>query len=156
MFREAQTHNMTAGWWGLIAPLANLYAILTNVSNNSAVEDWKPPQSRDPLVVTPLPGPVLSARPVAARPGPWFATITAFAVLAFIVAGAVSDASGGRPTQTSTDNVVGTCLDIDGYETPCSSSAAYWKITSLGPNCGSAPAVFTDPDTDRSYCAYRN
>ena len=156
VFREAQAHNMTAGWWGLIAPLANLYAILSNLSQHSNVQDWKPPQARDPLIVTPLPGPVLSARPVAARPGPWFATITALAVLAFIVGGAVSDASGGRPSRTSTDDVVGTCLDTDGYETPCSSSAAYWKITSRGPNCGSAPAVFTDPDNGRSYCAYRN
>jgi hypothetical protein len=156
MFREAQAHNMTAGWWGLIAPLANLYAIFSNLGQHSAVQHWKPPQARDPLVVTPLPGPVLDARRVSARPGPWFATIAAFAVLTFIIAGAVSDPSGGSPSRTSTDDVVGTCLDTDGYETPCSSSAAYWKITSRGPNCGSAPAVFTDPDTGRSYCAYRN
>jgi hypothetical protein len=95
-------------------------------------------------------------RPVPARLGPWFETIAALAVLAFIVAGAASDASRGAPSQTPTDNVVGTCFDIDGYETPCSSSDAYWQITSQGPNCGSAPAVFTDPDTGRSYCAYRN
>jgi hypothetical protein len=156
LFREVQAHNMTAGWWGVVAPLANIYALLSNLGQHSGVQHWSSPASRDPSVVTPIPGPPPSLPGVASRPGPWLGTIAALAVALLILGNAVAGATSGSKTRTPTDSVIGTCLDFDGYDVPCSSGSAYWKLTSRGPSCGSAPAVFTDPATGRSYCAVRN
>lgn len=154
MFRESQAHNMTAGWWGVIAPLANIYALLSNLGQNSAVKKWPMPKSREPNVMTPLPGPPPFARPVSSRPGPWFGTIAALAIVLFIIGGAASsaDSTGSTPS----DSAIGTCLEFDGATVPCSDPDAYWKLVSRGPDCSTAPAAFTDPATDRIYCAVRN
>lgn len=152
-FRETQAHNMTAGWWGIVAPLANLYALLSNLGQYSAAKKRQPPTTRDPNVMTPFPAPPPYAPAVASRPGPWFGTIAALAVFAVVIGGAVSDTSGTGSTPSDTG--IGTCLDVDGYTVPCSDSAAYWKLVSRGPDCGTAPAAFTDPETDRVYCAVR-
>ncbi|MFW6041825.1 MAG: J domain-containing protein [Guyparkeria sp.] len=154
MFRETQAHNMTAGWWGVVAPLANIYALLSNLGQNSAVNKWPMPESRDPSVMTPLPGPPPFSRPVSSRPGPWFGTIAALAVALFVIGGMASSADSSG--STSPDTAIGTCLEFDGTTVSCSDSDAYWKLVSRGPDCSTAPAAFTDPATDRVYCAVRN
>lgn len=154
VFHETQAHNMTAGWWGVIAPLANIYALLSNIGQHSAVKKWPMPAYRDPSVMSPLPGPPPFSRPVSSRPGPWFGTIAALAVLLLVIGGAASSAStsGG----TTSVSPIGTCLEFDGRAVSCSDSDAYWKLVSRGPDCSIAPAAFTDPATDRIYCAVRH
>lgn len=145
------------GWnaaWGVIAPLANLYALLSNLGQNSAVKKWPLPTSRDPNVMTPLPGPPPFSRPVTSRQGPWFGTIAALVVLLFVIGGAASNADTTGSTTSSSP--IGTCLDFDGATVSCSDSASYWRPVSRGPDYSTRPAAFTDPATNRIYCAGRN
>lgn len=136
-FHDAQSHNLAAGWWGVIAPVANAVALISNAvrlhRHRAAVPTGL---TRDPDVVTPLPGPASYAT-TWRRPGPWLGTVAAAAVLGVLgynafIAPADRDASGtvvSAGTGDATSLHVGDCVstvsqDEDGFTdvplVPCS------------------------------------
>jgi hypothetical protein len=151
-FRDAQAHNLMAGWWGIIAPIANTVALLMNWARRASVMAWPAPRGRDPAVMAPLQRPIASV-PVPSRPGAWFGGL-AFAgiVLLLVVPIAGSGTADTAPSPTG-DSVIGLCLTNEGFEVSCTSAEAEWEITHRGQSCPAPLARFTDETIDVSYCA---
>ncbi|MGH9251998.1 MAG: J domain-containing protein [Acidimicrobiales bacterium] len=155
MFREVQAASLVKGWWGLIAPLANIVALSGNLLEYWRIKASPAPAARDPQVVTPLPGPVTPGRPVLGRAGPWAAvSVVAVVAVGLISSLAPSQGDSARtPPAPATDSAVGTCLDREGFTVSCADVDATWRITSMGPGCASTQATFEDVATGRTYCA---
>lgn len=156
MFREMQSSTMIRGWWGLIAPLANVAALVANLGQYSRISRAPQPRSRDPHVVTPPPGPVPPGRPVFCRMGPWLALGVVTVILVAVAGnlGSTSDGSRTSPGDTRDDDgAIGTCMDSGGFIVSCADVDAVCRITNEGPTCASTQAAFEDPATGRTYCA---
>jgi hypothetical protein len=128
LFREVQAATLTRGWWGLIAPIANLGAVVANVLARRRVAAMESPTGRDPSIESPFPpGPVV-APPVFRRAQPWGAV----AAVVLIVGGAVN---GSAESSQSPDNprsdppsIAGSCLDVDLFQVSCTDTEAVWRV----------------------------
>lgn len=118
-FHDVQSHNLTAGWWGIIAPVATVVALCANAVGISRHRGAVPTGlTRDPGVATPLSGPSAFTT-LWRRPGPWMGTAVAAVVVGalawnVLVAPADRDASGtvvSAGTGDATSLHVGDCLD---------------------------------------------
>lgn len=124
LFRELQSATLVTGWWGVLAPLANLVAIKGNLGARTTVLRLAPPGERDPNVSTPFPPGMPAVIPVTHRPAPWFASVGA-AVLAGALIAANAQEVPSEPIDPTAAEV---CLDADGYELDCDSDEAVWQI----------------------------
>lgn len=154
-FREIQSSTLLTGWWGLIAPVVNIWALIVNAAQIQRVAGMPWPLSRQPEIVAPSRVPMFEVRPVRSRPGSWLVPALVATVVALVVADvALSSTRATAPSTGATDSVIGTCMDAAGYETPCGQSDAVWRITQRGPTCAANETVFVD-ERDRSFCARR-
>lgn len=85
--RDTQAQTLTVGWWGMLAPLVNLAAVINNGSYLRALREIDWPRERIQGADTPrsLPAPVTPK--VIARAMPWIATVTAAMAMLAILAG---------------------------------------------------------------------
>jgi len=101
LFREAQSINLTRGWWGLsIFPMT--FALVANIINWVHIRKIGNPSSRDSSVVTPLTYPVPPARPVLLRPTVWIASVVAMLILFVWLGSALAPPQRVTPTTAST------------------------------------------------------
>ena len=150
---EAQAHCMTKGWWGVFAFPATLIALVLNW-----VAVWRhrkglvAPESRDPVVVTPVSQPAHS-RPLHLRPVPIVATLAAWAL-----AGALLATFGSSSASSSTTSTpgVGACVTDAGRLISCSDANAVYRLTetTTTPDTCTGDA-FQDRDTKQWYCSAR-
>ncbi len=79
-YAGVQARSLVRGWWGLIAPLANLVNLARNTAAIGAHRRLPDPEYRSPEVSTPSLWPSV-ATPVTSRPGPLLATTSAVGIL---------------------------------------------------------------------------
>jgi hypothetical protein len=107
-FRDLQNRTLLTGWWGVISLLALGWVTpLRNLLSLRRVRRLGPP-SRDPSVISPLPGPLPVGRPLWQRPGPLVPLLLA-ALGALIVVHLVTAPEGIDPTS---DSLPGRCVSI--------------------------------------------
>jgi hypothetical protein len=161
LYADAQARSLARGWWGVIAPLANVINMLRNRVQLVRHENRAAGSgSRDPAVSTPLDRPALY-RSHWARPLPVVATFSALLIGTFLVVGFVQD----RMTQQQTGTVpgiqvepirgVGGCITSGLYPVTCADPSAGWKIlaVSLTHVCSAPDIVIEDSTTGIYYCA---
>lgn len=154
-YTETQTDCLTRGWWGLIAPVANLYTLFANwtaIRDHRRQVPWW--QSRDANVITPLRAP-MPFIPLRRRPAPFLATLAAAIIAFFILSGVVSDMSDTSGVASS-DDAAGTCLTEGGRQISCDDSLAVFRLSGevATPDLCAADA-FQDNDTKKWFCAER-
>jgi hypothetical protein len=93
MFRDAQTRNLTRGWWGIGIVFMVVY-LFTNLGARRRIVNQPPPAYRDFSVVSPTDMPLLPGRPVFKRPS--VVVVTGF--VAVVVASFVWASSTASPT----------------------------------------------------------
>lgn len=85
MYSDIQARGLVRGWWGVIAPLANVVNLTRNAAAIARHRGHVPePEYRSPEVRTPSLWPRV-ATPVTSRPGPLAATAAVIAGLLFLV-----------------------------------------------------------------------
>jgi len=80
VYADLQARSLVRGWWGLLAPVANLVNLARNAAAIGAHRRLPEAEYRSPEVRTPLLWPSV-ATPVTSRPGPLLATTTAVGIL---------------------------------------------------------------------------
>lgn len=162
-FAESQAQTLMKGWWGVVAPLVNLYYIWENVQAIAGHRRRVPMgQSRDPRVVTPVTHPMPFV-PLSRRGAPFAMTLLAVVVASFLVAsfvsGSQSETSINRDreiTTTRTDGRIGTCLTSSGRVVDCGDASAAYELTEkvgIPELCGAGVTAFQDPSDEQWYCA---
>jgi hypothetical protein len=173
MYHEAQHSSFTKGWWGLIAPLANIIAVLGNRGAVASIRKLPLPQGRYAGTYAPSPVPLLFANTWWKRPAPLIATAAA-ALIALLVVGSMASsptsAATPRPSSTtpglseavastaptapevpSGSGLVGTCwADVVGttqvQQVPCNDSTADWTIVSEHSSAAACPNDYIRAD----------
>ncbi len=101
LFREAQSMNLTRGWWGLsIFPMT--FALVANIINWVHIRNIGNPSSRDSSVVTLLTYPAPIAQPVFLRPSVWIASVVALVILVVWFGSALAPPQPATSTTAST------------------------------------------------------
>jgi len=80
VYADLQARSLVRGWWGLLAPVANLVNLARNAAAIGAHRRLPEAEYRSPEVRTPSLWPSV-ATPVTSRPGPLLATTTAVGIL---------------------------------------------------------------------------
>ena len=96
MFRDAQTRNLTRGWWGIGIVFMVVY-LFTNLAARRRIVNQPPPAYRDFGVVTPTDMPLLPGRPVFKRSG----VLVVTGVVAVVVAAFAWASSTASPAPTA-------------------------------------------------------
>ena len=134
LYAEYQAKSLTLGWWGMIAPLANVVNMtrnrLTLARHRRSVSG---PKSHDERVESLASGP-LDYRSPWTRPAGLLATVVALVVLASLGA---TWANRVVPNTTQPSNPafvspvigVGGCLDSTGLAVGCDAPSAAWTLT---------------------------
>jgi hypothetical protein len=160
LFRDVQASGLTKGWWGIVAPLANIVDMTLNLAVRQDITRMPPPAFRDPLVISPFPIAMPLRPSVFRRPGPWIATAVASVLALTIISSAVEDqTSTPAPAPASYRGPLGSCLDGVGAETSCSSSTAVWRIArevQTATDCYTFEEAFSSSSDGRIYCATHN
>lgn len=97
VFREMTNRTLITGWWGVLSFFVNWLTLARNVFARAKVARLSPPQSRDPLVVTPLSGPLSPGASLFARPGVYVAAVV-LVVFGVVVANSDDTSSPNAPT----------------------------------------------------------
>jgi ribosomal protein S27E len=119
MFHENQASTMARGWWGILAPVATLIALIGNTYRYSATQSLQKPEGKSPQKYALIPYPIMFVKPAWQRPAAVIGTLIALSIL--IIVGLASGNSqppnrdsSGTPTEAGTENIldinVGDCL----------------------------------------------
>lgn len=118
VYHGEQAKTLVTGWWGLLAPLVNVIAFVSNMIRYRSIKALPAPQGKSPEILSLVPVPMFGVRPWFTRPGP---VIVGGLVLAFTV------------------------WVIAGIATAGSTSSIDASSVSTGPGPGSdAPAIAAD------------
>ena len=170
-YAESQAHSLVKGWWGIVAPIANVVNMTRNriaISAHRRMLD--DPRERAPEVVS------LFQTPMPFR-SPWRRTSSVMAtLLAAVIAGSLATAwvhspglGAGSDTGVQTRSTIqaplpptglGGCVDSSGHVVWCSSPNAYWRLentASATQDCANLgyEESMTDETTGQIYCASR-
>jgi putative hemolysin len=163
VYADAQATSLVRGWWGIIAPLAN---VVNLVRNKLAVTMHRraigATGMRAPEVVSPISEPLRYRTYL--RPLPILATIVAAVVLASLASSEWArihpqPVGGTLPAPAvARSSPIGTCLSAPGLPVPCSDSSASFRImmqVAAATDCDSAgySNAFTDRSDGTIYCA---
>lgn len=159
-YTETQAQCLMKGWWGIFAPLVNLYSVTMNrLSVAAHRKTIAHVQSRDPMVATPLAHPMRVA-PLRRRPAPIALTLLAGLIASVIIAdaatpdGAATTGGGGGTGTAPHTGTVGTCLTQGGHVVGCQDPAAVFELTEkVGTPDLCADEAFQDPTDKQWYCA---
>jgi hypothetical protein len=160
MYADIQARSLTRGWWGIVAPLANLVNLGRNklqvTAHRRAVGL---PVGRASDVVTPLTGPLPCRSYV--RPGPILATVAAVVIgvaLANNELHRLAPQSAVQPIETTHVTGVGDCISGAYLAIACTDATAAYRFdekAASANDCAEAGFAesFTDPRTGQVYCA---
>jgi hypothetical protein len=140
LYAEHQARSLLLGWWGIVAPVANLVNMFRNrLALATHRRNVSRPSSHDERVVSLADGPLRYRSPWI-RPSSLLATGVAFLVIA---AAGSSWAHRVSPTTTSPSvpavpayvapvvTGVGGCLDASGVAVACGDSSSRWTLTEM-------------------------
>jgi hypothetical protein len=132
MYNESQRSTLLKGWWGVVAPLATVVAFVGNALKIGKIRALPNPVARYPGAFTALPAPIPVSVHWYKRPASIVASLTALAIIGFIVAGIAT-----APVGNSSSAGVGTCWAEDPSdpdyldEVDCDSSTAQFQVSRL-------------------------
>ncbi len=141
MFHENQASTMAKGWWGLIAPLATLAALIGNLYSYQGTRSLHDPEGKSRKKYVPLLYPIDLVKPFWRRPAALLGTAIAIGILLFIGVAVWNSQppdrdDSGSLTEPGTENVfdlkVGDCLPgllseemFDAQVVPCTEPHRY-------------------------------
>ena len=176
VYNESQRYSLTRGWWGIIAPLATIFAFLSNMTSVGTAKRLPAPQGRSPHAYALSPIPMIFTIPWYKRPLVWVSTGIVFAVVGWILIGLVVSAATPRTTRTTPSpqpslslpntepapqaNGVNTCWQETGSGTqlknvPCGTAGVDWKGYKSVTNVMDCPDTYLEWDTAQYLCLVR-
>jgi hypothetical protein len=164
-YAENQAYSLVRGWWGIVAPVANVINMFRNrVAIGAHRRRLGEPTDRPPGVVTLFSSPMPWRSPWR-RPSSILATLAASLVLGVLVAAWV-DSTNGHPGSSTNVQIpspprgIGGCVDSVGRAVWCGSPNAYWRLETTAAStqdCADAgyEESMTDEMSGQIYCASR-
>lgn len=161
LYAEHQATSLVYGWWGILAPFAN---VVNMTRNRLALAGHRRmvsrPKSHDGRVAS-LSGP-LEYRSPWTRPVGLGTSLAALILFAALGTGWVNHVNNTAPARSSTPAYVappvagvGGCLDASGLVVECADPSAAWSLASqvaTADDCAFYPESFTDSSGD-VFCA---